>query len=127
MKWELKICIFFFFSSRRRHTRCYRDWSSDVCSSDLGPRVVDLEAAVIDVVDLKVAGRRARSGSRPCFGMKLVIYCAHIGSVPNGRFDWARTAADEGEIERHRGGTEIVDLLDWLADNLAAGRGSRLA
>src|SRR6266542_5094927 len=32
------MCFFFFFSSRRRHTRCYRDWSSDVCSSDLaGP------------------------------------------------------------------------------------------
>src|SRR2546422_349236 len=30
----LVIC-FFFFSSRRRHTRCSRDWSSDVCSSDL--------------------------------------------------------------------------------------------
>src|SRR5205809_2799247 len=28
-------CVFF-FSSRRRHTRCSRDWSSDVCSSDLG-------------------------------------------------------------------------------------------
>src|SRR3989440_1383832 len=27
---------FFFFSSRRRHTRSDRDWSSDVCSSDLG-------------------------------------------------------------------------------------------
>src|SRR5437870_11516960 len=27
---------FFFFSSRRRHTRWPRDWSSDVCSSDLG-------------------------------------------------------------------------------------------
>src|SRR2546429_1132998 len=26
--------LFFFFSSRRRHTRCSRDWSSDVCSSD---------------------------------------------------------------------------------------------
>src|SRR5207245_1948355 len=26
----------YFCSSRRRHTRCYRDWSSDVCSSDLG-------------------------------------------------------------------------------------------
>src|SRR5687768_18097199 len=25
----------FFFSSRRRHTRCSRDWSSDMCSSDL--------------------------------------------------------------------------------------------
>src|SRR3712207_8394609 len=31
------ICMacFFFFSSRRRHTRYWRDWSSDVCSSDL--------------------------------------------------------------------------------------------
>src|SRR5216683_957626 len=28
--------FFFFFSSRRRHTRSDRDWSSDVCSSDLG-------------------------------------------------------------------------------------------
>src|SRR5699024_11985325 len=27
--------VFFFFSSRRRHTRSKRDWSSDVCSSDL--------------------------------------------------------------------------------------------
>src|SRR5947209_13457973 len=27
-----------FFSSRRRHTRYWRDWSSDVCSSDLGQR-----------------------------------------------------------------------------------------
>src|SRR5438067_10146690 len=29
------IVFFFFFSSRRRHTRSKRDWSSDVCSSDL--------------------------------------------------------------------------------------------
>src|SRR5437660_8968427 len=29
------IFVFFFFSSRRRHTRWPRDWSSDVCSSDL--------------------------------------------------------------------------------------------
>src|SRR5699024_11740197 len=29
------IILFFFFSSRRRHTRSKRDWSSDVCSSDL--------------------------------------------------------------------------------------------
>src|SRR2546429_4551333 len=31
----LRLVFFFFFSSRRRHTRCSRDWSSDVCSSDL--------------------------------------------------------------------------------------------
>src|SRR3712207_7180458 len=29
------LCCCFFFSSRRRHTRYWRDWSSDVCSSDL--------------------------------------------------------------------------------------------
>src|SRR5690606_39453566 len=32
------ITFFFFFSSRRRHTRFSRDWSSDVCSSDLPRR-----------------------------------------------------------------------------------------
>src|SRR5215469_17412130 len=33
---------FFFFSSRRRHTRSLRDWSSDVCSSDLVQLLADL-------------------------------------------------------------------------------------
>src|SRR6266850_103104 len=32
---EMCICVWFFFSSRRRHTRLQGDWSSDVCSSDL--------------------------------------------------------------------------------------------
>src|SRR5699024_1978287 len=31
----MSFSLFFFFSSRRRHTRSKRDWSSDVCSSDL--------------------------------------------------------------------------------------------
>src|SRR5260221_639166 len=35
-------CLFFFFSSRRRHTISLCDWSSDVCSSDLITRVKDL-------------------------------------------------------------------------------------
>src|SRR5215204_4010233 len=45
--------IFFFFSSRRRHTRSLCDWSSDVCSSDLtlsapaGPVVVPGEVPVV--------------------------------------------------------------------------------
>src|SRR5215510_15162235 len=39
----------FFFSSRRRHTRWPRDWSSDVCSSDLCDRRSDL-AAISDQV-----------------------------------------------------------------------------
>src|SRR5207245_8366735 len=42
----LKLRRLCFFSSRRRHTRCYRDWSSDVCSSDLStpePRLAPVE------------------------------------------------------------------------------------
>src|SRR5688500_19164863 len=35
------LSLFFFFSSRRRHTRLQGDWSSDVCSSDLGPHVTE--------------------------------------------------------------------------------------
>src|SRR2546427_7979543 len=35
--------VFFFFSSRRRHTRFDCDWSSDVCSSDLHPRELSAE------------------------------------------------------------------------------------
>src|SRR3712207_6945363 len=37
---------FFFFSSRRRHTRYWRDWSSDVCSSDLVAAVSGSATAV---------------------------------------------------------------------------------
>src|SRR5690554_6993945 len=44
----------FFFSSRRRHTRCGRDWSSDVCSSDL----VDRDWYVFQNLELRNAGGR---------------------------------------------------------------------
>src|SRR5437588_3067504 len=37
---EVRSVLFFFFSSRRRHTRSLCDWSSDVCSSDLKPSVM---------------------------------------------------------------------------------------
>src|SRR5690625_8031967 len=46
--------MFFFFSSRRRHTRWPRDWSSDVCSSDLGPAVVTLSPGAGDFVDCRL-------------------------------------------------------------------------
>src|SRR5207245_4226935 len=40
--------LIFFVTSRRRHTRCYRDWSSDVCSSDLlnEPAEINLTVAL---------------------------------------------------------------------------------
>src|SRR3712207_1378414 len=40
MTWVRHAYSVFFFSSRRRHTRYWRDWSSDVCSSDLAERIV---------------------------------------------------------------------------------------
>src|SRR5207253_8656036 len=40
---HIRLIIFFFFSSRRRHTRWPRDWSSDVCSSDLAGKHVFCE------------------------------------------------------------------------------------
>src|SRR3712207_8750754 len=70
--------VFFFFSSRRRHTRYWRDWSSDVCSSDLRRgcvqvRAVDAEQARAeqvgglepDVAAVRLPGaRRGRYAAR---------------------------------------------------------------
>src|SRR5207245_4049542 len=39
--------VWFFSSSRRRHTRCYRDWSSDVCSSDLFAVIKDVPKTLV--------------------------------------------------------------------------------
>src|SRR5438105_7391007 len=45
------ICFFFFFfSSRRRHTRSTRDWSSDVCSSDLWASLAREMAAFVSEI-----------------------------------------------------------------------------
>src|SRR6266436_7366316 len=49
----------FFFSSRRRHTRCSRDWSSDVCSSDLHD-AIEVEAVMrLQVVRERGGAKRA--------------------------------------------------------------------
>src|SRR5476651_1837893 len=55
MKWKSLFLFFFFFSSRRRHTRYWRDWSSDVCSSDLRPR---------RLLDAETPRTRQRTGAR---------------------------------------------------------------
>src|SRR6267378_7604437 len=56
--------IFFFFSSRRRHTRSLRDWSSDVCSSDLDERADDLldEEGIATGTGLDPGGERRKRG-----------------------------------------------------------------
>src|SRR5258705_12864455 len=81
---------FFFFSSRRRHTRCLSDWSSDVCSSDLAR---DLGAVRVDpgqveqiLVNLAVNARDAMPD-----GGRLVIRTTNVtvtssGDLANGRY-----------------------------------------
>src|SRR5690554_7363212 len=50
--------FFFFFSSRRRHTRCGRDWSSDVCSSDLQSTLMNyLVASSLMFISLCLTGQ----------------------------------------------------------------------
>src|SRR5438093_12413116 len=48
------ILSFFFFSSRRRHTRLVSDWSSDVCSSDLSHVLKNALIPVVTVLGLQL-------------------------------------------------------------------------
>src|SRR3712207_9426920 len=50
----------FFFSSRRRHTRYWRDWSSDVCSSDLSFERQDPQRARLEAGETRARGHDLR-------------------------------------------------------------------
>src|SRR5206468_7198109 len=66
-------CFFFFFSSRRRHTRSDRDWSSDVCSSDLKPAAV---AKAVDKPEGPVLLTEARTVTLDNEGPQLPAFVA---------------------------------------------------
>src|SRR5262249_56834475 len=107
----------FFFSSRRRHTRLVSDWSSDVCSSDLGTgRGAAGAAAPLDWLGVLltctglgsltffahlVAEDRPRAVTTGSFGiMALVLLCLEIGRASGrGR---GGDGGVEGDSERRR-------------------------
>src|SRR4030042_1549261 len=65
------MCLFF-FSSRRRHTRCSRDWSSDVCSSDLAEASMYLRftlgtMGVSDGSDITITGIKTEDEVLVCY------------------------------------------------------------
>src|SRR5256884_2180790 len=70
----ISICVFFFFSSRRRHTRCSRDWSSDVCSSDL--RYLEEHVEIRDVI---------MSGGDPLLlsDRRIAELCGRLRAIPH--------------------------------------------
>src|SRR5690606_40672398 len=76
LSWHFLCVCFFFFSSRRRHTSFSRDWSSDVCSSDL--RIV-FRRAFRDVVAARIA-EGVREGTLPAQHAPLTA-AAIVGAV----------------------------------------------
>src|SRR5207253_1040680 len=72
--------LIFFFSSRRRHTRWPRDWSSDVCSSDLGFNQLLLAPVVKAAVVMQRHDRR--DGEFGAFGNEEIAGHFQIRSSP---------------------------------------------
>src|SRR5699024_11418313 len=64
------ISCLFFFSSRRRHTRSKRDWSSDVCSSDLEVRRVAVNVAAQAGSGYASSARHGKKGPSPSWNVR---------------------------------------------------------
>src|SRR2546422_9215007 len=110
------LCGFFFFSSRRRHTRCSRDWSSDVCSSDLWPVSFQKiwlcfnQSQSRDWPLFYIVNSSARRGmSKPLLRDHLVIEVSHTIAAVVFR-NIQRLVGDADEIF-------FVECIDWIIRN----------
>src|SRR2546421_1941910 len=83
-------CVFF-FSSRRRHTRSDRDWSSDVCSSDLATTPSEIHT-------LELAATHGRDHSSHMFVASFALW-AEARTGYDGPVTWHR-GYNVGEIGR---------------------------
>src|SRR3712207_3677231 len=79
---------FFFFSSRKRHTRYWRDWSSDVCSSDLVlMRITDLFLTVPLLVTAAVVANKFGSSGILFLALALgVLIWVQLARLVRGEF-----------------------------------------
>src|SRR5581483_8663350 len=130
--------FFFFFSSRRRHTRYWRDWSSDVCSSDLGGtakltpmipyrgRYGDARPSPISHLPLPPHSMPSRMGRRPLkawryvgvYGPDLMLCVASVRIGPARQAFWAvwdrerlheRTTLGAGRVALSPGRVRVTD------------------
>src|SRR2546421_1923332 len=72
--------LFFFFSSRRRHTRSDRDWSSDVCSSDLGATQTSTKGSDVTTVNSKVFDESGRQPTRTSRAVEFTYFLLRVVS-----------------------------------------------
>src|SRR6266508_5321589 len=98
--------VVFFYSSRRRHTRWPRDWSSDVCSSDLGTATDAMppEAAAVspsfDMLRRSPEIKRVLARGRRTTGSRVVLYVVPEGSSLRAGFGCPRSMG--GAVVRNR-------------------------
>src|SRR5256884_1399514 len=71
----------FFFSSRRRHTRCSRDWSSDVCSSDLSCRHTNAQRRTGPGPSIPTAGGVPRALVSGAAAQAILHECLAVGAL----------------------------------------------
>src|SRR5204862_4949578 len=106
------IRFFFFFSSRRRHTRSLRDWSSDVCSSDLlraGRGALRLGQATPDVEDDDGEHRAQREGDAPApFVQRRLGH--EIGRASCRERGWVSGGGEVCERKKEKEGRYITAL-----------------
>src|SRR5207249_11958876 len=114
----------FFFSSRRRHTRSKRDWSADVCSSDLGrrPRGCRCRAPARDRRHRQPRGRLPARG-----GERVMILLKSKDEIEHMRRANVMVAEILAEVRaRVRPGVTTAEL-GGLAEELTLKRGARPA
>src|SRR5699024_5248377 len=73
-----------FYSSRRRHTRSKRDWSSDVCSSDLLAELEAKERQATGINNLKIGFNRV-------FGYYIEVSKGNLSKLPEDRYQRKQT------------------------------------
>src|SRR5690554_7087250 len=86
--------FFFFFSSRRRHTRCGRDWSSDVCSSDLEKKVKKLERFSEDIIQAEVILKVVKPEATNNKDAAMKLFLRHGEAYANKKADTFEEAID---------------------------------
>src|SRR3712207_9372174 len=95
-----------FFSSRRRHTRYWRDWSSDVCSSDLRHPMRALDARAMELAsqddELRAALFRFVDVVPAC--RSLDDLAAHLAGFPDEVDDKPKPLAVAMRMADHRAG-----------------------